>query len=105
MLTAVHWGLALLTRHSEAMDATFKGRARTLIEGGEILLPNLRRAEVSERDLLEAVHLRGLASAAEVETAWIEPNGQIAVVPRRRGPRVVEVRVEDGVQIVRLEMT
>ncbi len=105
VLAVAHWGLALLTRHSEAMDMTFKGRARMLVEGGEILRHDLERAEVSERDLLEAVHLHGLASVAEVEAAWIEPNGQIAVVRRPRETRVLEIRVEQGVQVVRLEVT
>ncbi len=104
VLAIAHWVLALLTRHSESMDATFKGRARKLVEDGEVRRLDLRRAEMSERDLLEAVHLRGLASVDEAEAAWMEPNGQIAVVPRRREARILEVRVADGVQVVRIEM-
>lgn len=44
-----------------------------------------------------------VAALDDVREAWLEPDGEISVVPRRPEPRVVDVPVEEGVRTVRIE--
>lgn len=104
-LVLLHWLFSSLAQHSDLFDELLKGRRSTLVEDGEVRSRVLQRSEVSEEDLREALRLSAhLESTDEVHRAYIERNGQISVVPRRREPRVVEVEVREGVQTVRLEL-
>jgi uncharacterized membrane protein YcaP (DUF421 family) len=65
----------------------------------------MRKHQIGERDLLEALRTTGqLEDPAGVETARLERSGKISVIPRSQQPRVVDVRVEEGVQTVRIEL-
>jgi hypothetical protein len=39
-----------------------------------------------------------------VGLASLERSGDVSVIPAGRGPRIVEVRVEAGVQTIRIEL-
>lgn len=64
----------------------------------------MRKAELSDRDLYEALRQAGVESPEQVAMACIERSGKISVI-RRHEPRVVDVRVDDGVQTVRIELS
>lgn len=105
-LVFLHWGIANLARHWEWCDTLVKGRHRKLVVNGELRRRDMRGADVSERDLHEALRLRGgIDDTAQVEMASMERNGEISILPRKDGPRVFEVSVEEGVQTVRIELT
>jgi uncharacterized membrane protein YcaP (DUF421 family) len=64
----------------------------------------MRRQRLSEGDLDEALRLNGrVEDRRKVKEARFERNGRVSVVQRAE-PKVVEVRVEDGVQTVRIEI-
>ena len=62
----------------------------------------MRRAHITEHDLEEDLRTEGL-DAETVKEARLERSGKVSVVKRGEA-RVVEVRVEDGVQVVRVEV-
>lgn len=55
-----------------------------LVRNGRILRANLERELMTEDELMSQLRERGVQSAAEVERAYIEGNGKISVIRRRR---------------------
>ena len=80
-----------------------KGRPRVLIRDGKPDRDAMRRAHITEHDLDEDLRTEGLDGTETVKEARLERSGKVSVV-KRGEPKVVEVRVEDGVQVVRIEV-
>jgi uncharacterized membrane protein YcaP (DUF421 family) len=105
VLVAVHRLLAWATFRSHRLGEIFKGSPSTLVRDGEISWEEMRRHQLTPRDLEEGLRLRALvADPTQVQEARFERNGQISAVKKKETPRVIEVRVEAGVQTVRIEL-
>ncbi|HET9211652.1 MAG TPA: YetF domain-containing protein [Thermoanaerobaculia bacterium] len=105
LLVGVHHLLTWITFKSQTLSEIFKGRPRTLLRDGEILPEEMRRHQLSDGDLDETLRLNGrVDDLHKVKEARFERNGKISVVKKESAPRVVEVRVEAGVQTVRIEI-
>ncbi len=105
MLVGMHWVLAFLTSRLDWFGPLVKGNPRLLVEDGEIQEEGMRTAGLSRRDLEEHLRLSARGTdISKIRRAVLERNGSISVVPAERSPRVVETRVEDGVQTVRVEL-
>jgi len=103
-LVALHWGIGFLSHEVAAFDRLFNGTMTPLIEAGRPDHRAMKLAAVSHRDIAEAARLTvGTGDLDELEEVNLERNGRFSI--RRRGkPRVVEVKVEDGVQTIRLQV-
>lgn len=105
MLVALHWLFAVLSFHTRWFGALVKGQPVLLVEDGEVREEGMRRGHISAHDLQEALRLEGnRPDAAEVRLAYLERDGSISVIPTGGEPRVLDVRVEDGVQTVRIAL-
>lgn len=105
-IVAVHWLMSAVAMRSDAVSLAVKGRALRLVEDGRVLWPHMRRQNVGERDLQEELRLRGKTEQLDsVAAVYLERNGEMSVIPRDRSPKVIEVRVEAGVQTVRIELS
>jgi uncharacterized membrane protein YcaP (DUF421 family) len=105
LLVALHHLLAWITWRSRLLGAFFKGRPQVLIRDGRPLPEGLRKYRISQGDLDEALRLHAhLDGPEQVKEARFERNGDISIVKRKGEPQVVEVRVEEGVQTVRIEI-
>lgn len=104
VLVALHWLLATVAFHWSRFGTVVKGRSRELVREGRVLDDAMRRSHISRLDLEEAMRHCGAEDLDEVVTAYLERDGRISVIHDRKEPRVVEVRVEEGVQTVRLEL-
>ncbi len=105
LLVGVHHLLTWITFKSQLLSEIFKGRPRTLLRDGEVLPEEMRRHQLSDGDLDETLRLNGrVDDPHKVKEARFERNGKISVVKKESEPRVVEVRVEAGVQTVRIEI-
>lgn len=105
ILLALHWLMATATLRSERLDEIISGLPLPLIKDGEVQEDGLRRSRISKSMLRENLRINGqLRDPDQVQEAYYEPSGVVSVIPKDRGPRVVEVRVEEGVQTVRVEL-
>jgi uncharacterized membrane protein YcaP (DUF421 family) len=104
VLVAMHWLLSGVALRWHAFGTAFKGHERLLVRGGEIDREAMRRSHMTERDLWEDLRGEGVSRLEEVAEARLERSGTLSVIRAEREPRVVEVRVADGVQTVRLEL-
>jgi uncharacterized membrane protein YcaP (DUF421 family) len=105
VLVFAHRMVAFLSFHSHGFGALVKGEPRRLIQDGRIDWEQMRKEHISERDLDEALRQHAkTADEKRVAEARLERNGEISIVERPREPRVVEVRVAEGIQTVRIEI-
>jgi uncharacterized membrane protein YcaP (DUF421 family) len=102
-LIAMHWLFSYVAYHWHAFGVAVKGQPRTLIRDGGLDRGAMRRAHITEHDLHEDLRGEGLEGLDNVKEARLERSGKLSVV-KRSEPKVVEVKVEQGVQIVRLKI-
>ena len=102
-LIAMHWLFSLAAWRWHGFGALVKGRPRVLVRDGEPDRDQMRRAHVTGHDLEEDLRGEGLEGLDKVKEARLERSGKVSVV-KRSEPKVVEVKVADGVQTVRVEM-
>lgn len=83
-LVAAEFLLSALVLKSEACRTVITGRPTIVIKDGKIQVKTLRRLRVSLDDLLEQLRLSGYSQITEVDTAMLETNGQISVIPKEQ---------------------
>jgi uncharacterized membrane protein YcaP (DUF421 family) len=102
-LVALHWLFAFGAFRWHRLGALVKGGARQLVRGGEIDWNAMRRAQISRRDLEEAMRSDArVDDLSQIDSAYFERSGRISFIPKGREPRVIEIDVADGVQTVRV---
>lgn len=104
VLVAMHWLISELAVRSHRFGLLVKGDASLLVRDGRADPKVLRCCSISEGDLDEALRANGIDDISRVAEARLERDGSISVVERKAEPRVVEVRVAEGVQTVRIEI-
>jgi uncharacterized membrane protein YcaP (DUF421 family) len=105
VLVAAHRFFAFLSFRSHRFGALIKGEPQTLVENGQLDRDQMRREHVSPHDIEEALRLRAkTADATRIAEARLERNGEVSIVERPRKAQVVEVRVVEGIQTVRIEI-
>lgn len=60
-------------------------RPLPLVEGGRLLRGNMRRELISEEELWTQLRQQGVRTLEEVESAYMEGDGQISILKRERG--------------------
>ena len=106
VLIALHWVLSAVAWRSKRISGLLRGEPKILARDGSVDEKELKRSLVTEGDLEESLRLNGkIRSVSNAKEVVLERNGSISVQPRSRDePRVIEVRVEAGVQTVRIEL-
>ncbi len=105
VLVGMHRLIATLSQRLAWLGPLVKGTPVLLVQDGRVDLDGMRRAGVGARDLEEAIRLQARGTElARVRAAYLERNGSISVILADGEPKVVEVKVEDGVQIVRVRL-
>lgn len=85
MLLLMHWVFAVLSLHIHWLSAALKGRRIPLVRDGKVLRDGMRRANITDEDLAEALRLQiHDEDPSNVQVAYMERSGDISVVPRKR---------------------
>lgn len=105
-LVLMHWLFAVLSFHSDRFGDLVKGSERVLVRNGDIQWGAMQSSHISENDLMGAVRTSAqLGSLKQVKEARLERSGDLSVIERDGEPRILEIKVEEGVQTVRLELS
>ena len=103
VLVILHWVIATLSYYSDYFGNIVKDKPRELIVEGEIREDALQKSKIGKKDLMQALREEAnLESIEEVKTAYLERDGNITVIPKPYEPQIVEVKIENGVQIVKI---
>lgn len=105
-LVVMHWLFAVLSFHSDRFGDLVKGSERLLVRNGDIQWNAMQSSHISEADLMGAIRTSAqLGELTQVKEARLERSGDLSVIERESEPRIVEIKVEDGVQTVRVELS
>lgn len=105
-LMAIHYAISYLTYHFSDASKFIKNSERQLIKNGEVDREAMMLSKLGDNDLLQALRQKGgVESIDKVESAFLERDGSITVIPKKSEPAVLEVRVEKGVQTVKIIVT
>lgn len=104
-LLAMHWLFSGIALRWHGFGDLIKGKPDDLIRNGEINPRAMRKAHMTERDLWEDLRGKSVSRLEEVAEARLERNGSLSVIKAKGEPKILEIRVADGVQTVRLELS
>ncbi|HYD67703.1 DUF421 domain-containing protein [Azospirillum sp.] len=104
VLVALHSLLSAVACRWRGFGTLFKGRTRVIVRDGVTDGRQMRAAHLTDHDLEEDLRRHGVTRAEQVAEARLERNGDISVIKAKAEPKVVEIRVADGVQVVRVEL-
>ncbi len=83
VLVVLHRVLGKLAQHSQAIADLIKGTEVRLVEDGKILEEDLKKSNLTERDLMECLRLNGgTMNLDDVKAAYLERSGDVSVVSR-----------------------
>ena len=105
VLVAMHWAFSGAAVHWNAFGHAIKGRSQTLIQDGQVDTAALRRVHMTDHDLREDLRSNGVSDPEQVTEARLERSGELSVIKAKLTSRVIDVKVEAGVQTVRIEVT
>ena len=95
---AVTWLLALLADHSVKARRVIDGRAIVLLDKGKLYDKNFRRAHMDIHEFQMECRSCGYFDLSQIETAVLESNGKLSILPVSRArpatPEDLAVRVQ-----------
>ena len=83
-LLGLNYLVAMLTSRFRFIEKIVEGQRVLLARDGKVLEPVLRRELISLHDFEEALRMNNVDSVANVDTAMLETNGRISVVPKEK---------------------
>ena len=75
------WGLTRLIVRNPGLERLVIGSPTILVHGGRVLTDRLRRQRLSRDELMAAIRAYGLSDLEQVQTAVLEVDGSISVIP------------------------
>ncbi len=81
-LVFLNYLVGLATYRSKTLEAVVEGRPQVLIHNGTLFEDVMARAKLTHHELNAALRQAGCASPDDVQSAILENNGSISVVPR-----------------------
>jgi len=77
--------VSFLERDAPSIGRILKGVLTVVVENGHVLSARLRRARLTEEEILEAARRNyGLERMDEIKFAIFEASGQISIIPKRK---------------------
>ncbi len=104
VLLAMHSLFSWVAIHWHGFGGAIKGHSQVIVCDGKIDQREMRRAHMTERDLWEDLRGESISHLEEVAEARLERNGSLSVIKAKQEPKIVDIRVADGVQTVRVEL-
>ena len=80
---------SLLVIKSELMRKIITGSPVQIIKDGKLIMKDLKRLRICIDDVLEQLRLAGYSTLSEIDSAIIETNGQLSIVPKESSRPVV----------------
>jgi uncharacterized membrane protein YcaP (DUF421 family) len=87
--TLVGWNVLLdaLAYRSPAFERFAMGRRQCLFKDGQLRRRQMRREFITAEELKEKVHEEGVKSFDDVELIYLEPSGEVTVIPKQSGKK------------------
>ena len=83
-LVTLNWVVALLTYKSKKAEALIEGRPELLVHDGRLFEKALTHCKLTHHELNAALRQAGCAEIADVHAAFLETDGNISVIPKKK---------------------
>ncbi len=104
-LVLLHWLFAVVSLNHKGFANLVKGKTSVIVENHQPDEKEMKRGRVSEDDLKEQLRLGiNQETLANVKEAYLERDGQISFIKDNREPKILDIKVENGVQTVRIKL-
>jgi uncharacterized membrane protein YcaP (DUF421 family) len=104
ILVAMHWVFSAIALQWHAFGRAIKGQPVLMVRHGKVDETVMRKTHMTEHDLWEDLRGKSVSDLAQVAEARLERSGQLSVIKAEREPKVIEVKVAEGVQTLRIEI-
>lgn len=105
VLIGLHWLLASLAYRFDWIGPLVKGEPRQLVEDGRPRLDDMRESGITRKELEQTLRSAGEEpDLSTIQSAYLERDGTISIIPYSKGPKILDVSVADGVQTVRIAL-
>lgn len=105
VLVALHWLFAAIAFHFSWFDRAIKGNSRPLVRDGEIRWKTMRESHITQKDLEESLRLTAKTdNLDQIRMARLESSGEISFLTEKEPPQILEMKVENGVKTVRIQL-
>ena len=81
-ILAINWAVGRAAFSSRWFEKAVEGVPTLLVHSGEMVLPNLRRTNISREELLSNLRSQGIFDLEEVRAAVLEPSGKLSVLKK-----------------------
>ena len=81
-LVGANWIVSLLTYRNKKIEAIVEGRPEVLIHHGKLFQKTLDHAKLTHHEVMSALREAGCSSIEDVQSAFLENDGSISIVPR-----------------------
>jgi uncharacterized membrane protein YcaP (DUF421 family) len=85
-LVAINCAIGYATFRSKRLEALIEGRPELIIHNGRVYEAAMRSAKLTHHELTAALRRAGCSCPEDVQSAILENNGSISVVPRAHRP-------------------
>lgn len=84
-----------ITQKNLRAKRAIKGHPTLLMESNKFLTDEFKKNKVNLDDIMSRLHQKGIHSISEVDTIWLEPNGQLTTI-MKYDDNTGWVLIEDG---------
>jgi uncharacterized membrane protein YcaP (DUF421 family) len=100
----MHWLFTGIALYWHGLGWAIKGKPELLVRDGKVDEQIMHRVHMTDHDLWEDLRGKSVSDLKQVSEARLERGGQLSVIKAKQEPRVMEVRVADGIQILHIEI-
>lgn len=74
--------ISILSNKSLKFRRVISGKTKVLIDKGNIFYENFKKAKIDINEFLIQCRTQGYFNLADIESAFLEPNGKISIIPK-----------------------
>ena len=79
-----HYGLAVIRQRSDRLAQLLDGTPLMLMEGNTWRSLTMQRTRITDNDVMAMERDQGLKTLDEIDTATLERNGEISIIPKEQ---------------------
>jgi uncharacterized membrane protein YcaP (DUF421 family) len=104
-LVGLHWLFAVLSLNQKGFGYLVKGKTSQIVNNFQLDKKKMKQGHVSEEDVKEQLRLgMNQKNLENIREAFLEKDGQISFIKDNQQPKVLDIKVEEGVQTVRIKL-
>lgn len=104
-LIGLHWLFALISLYNKKFGNLVKGTTTKIVDQFTPNTQKMKKWLLTEDDIREQLRLGAKQKTLDgIEEAYLERSGEISFIKEKSRPQILDIKVENGVQIIRIKL-